>query len=75
MKATMFHDNENTNTIISEPDTTPDECREHLKHIYTTITLQYLSSKKKNKVINTTSYDIHSSVNYVVNTSSCQIKK
>ena len=60
MKAMIYHDNEHTNIIISKPDITPEECRENLKHIYTTITSQYLSSTK-NKVTNTTPYDIHSS--------------
>ena len=47
MKATIFHKTEHTNIIISKPDITTDECRENLKHIHTTITSQYLSSKKK----------------------------
>ena len=58
MKATIFQNNEHTN-IISEPDITPEECRENLKHIHTIITSQYLSSRKNNKVTNTTPYDIH----------------
>ena len=57
MKATIFHNNEHI--IISKPDITPEECRENLKHIHTTITSQYLSSRKNNKVANTTPYDIH----------------
>ena len=61
MKATILHNNEQTNIIISEPDITPEECRENLKHIYTIITSQYLSSRKNNKVTNTTPYNIHSS--------------
>ena len=61
MKATIFLKNEHTNIIISEPDVTREECRENLKHIHTTITSQYLSCRKNNKAINTTSYDIHSS--------------
>ena len=61
MKATIFHNNEHTNIIISEPDITAKECRENLKHIHTTVTSQYLSSRKNNKVTNTTPYDIHSS--------------
>ena len=56
MKASIFHNNEHTN-IISKPDITPEECRENLKHIH--ITTQYLSSRKNNKVTNTTPYDIH----------------
>ena len=59
MKATTFHNNEKTNIIISKPDITPEECRENLKHIHTTITLKYLSSRKNKKVTNTTRYDIH----------------
>ena len=46
MKATTFHNNEHTNIIISKPNITPKECREDLKHIHTTITSQYLSSRK-----------------------------
>ena len=61
MKATIFHNNDHTNIIISEPDIIPEEWRENLKHIHTTITSQYLSSRKNNKVTNTTPYDIHSS--------------
>ena len=61
MKAAIFHNNEHTNIIISKPEITPEECRENLKHIHTTITSQYLSSKKNNEVTNTTPCDIHSS--------------
>ena len=61
MKASIFHNNEHTNIIISKPNITLDECRENLKHIHTTITSQYLSSRKNNKVTNTTPYDICSS--------------
>ena len=43
MKATIFHNNEHTNIIISKPE----ECRENLKHIHTTITSQYRSFRKK----------------------------
>ena len=60
-KATVFHNNEHTNIIISEPDITPEECRENLKYIHITITSQYLSSRKNNKVTSTTLYDIYSS--------------
>ena len=38
MKATIFHNNEHI--IISDPNITPEKCRENLKHIYTTITSQ-----------------------------------
>ena len=41
MKATTFYNNEHTNIIIRKPDITPEECRENLKDIYTTITSQY----------------------------------
>ena len=37
MKATIFHNNEHTNIIISKPDITPEKCRENLEHIYTII--------------------------------------
>ena len=46
IKAIIFHNNEHTNIIISKPDITPEECRENLKHIHTTITSQYVSSRK-----------------------------
>ena len=49
MKTTTFHNNEHTNIIISKPDITPKECRENLKHIHTTITSEYLSSREKTK--------------------------
>ena len=39
-KVTMFHINEHTNIIISELDITPEEYKENLKHIHTTITSQ-----------------------------------
>ena len=61
MKATIFQNNEQTNVIISVPKITTEECKENLKHIHTTITSQYLSSRKKNKVTNITPNDIHSS--------------
>ena len=59
MKAITFHNNEHTNIIISKPDITPEECRENLKHIHTTIISQYFSSRKNKKVTNTTPYNIH----------------
>ena len=59
MKATIFHNNEHTNIIISKPNITPEECRENLKHIHTTITSQNLNYRKNNKVTNNTPYDIH----------------
>ena len=60
MKATIFHNNEQTNIIIAEPDITPEECRENLNHMLTTITSQYLSLRKNKKLSNPTSYDIYS---------------
>ena len=60
-KVTIFHNYEHTNIIILKPDITSEECRENLKHIHTNITSQYLSSRKNNKVTNTTPYDFHSS--------------
>ena len=59
MKCTTFHNNEHTNIIISKPDITPEKCRENLKYIHTTIASQHLSSRKNNKVTDTTPYDIH----------------
>ena len=59
MKATIFYNNEHTNIIISEPDITPEKCGKNFKHIHTTITSQYLSSRKNNKVTNTTPYNIY----------------
>ena len=47
IKATIFHNNEHTNIIISDPDIIPEECKENLKHIHSTITSQYLRSRKK----------------------------
>ena len=44
-----------------QPDITPEECRENLKHIHTTITSQHLSTRKNDKVTDTTPYDIHTS--------------
>ena len=48
--------------IILESDITPKECRENLKCIYTTIPSQHFSSRKINKVINNTPYEIQSLV-------------
>ena len=60
MKATTFHTNEDTNIIIiSNPNITPEECREKLKHIHTIITSQYLRSRKSNLATNTTPDDNH----------------
>ena len=47
IKATIFYNNEHTDIIISKLDITTEKCRENHKHIHTTITSQYLSSKKK----------------------------
>ena len=55
IKATIFYNKEHTNIIKTRHK--PDECRENLKHIHTTITLQYLNFRKNNKVTNTTPYD------------------
>ena len=57
IKATIFHNNEHINIIISNPKITTEECRENLKHIYTTS--QYRSSRKNNKLTNTRPNDIH----------------
>ena len=59
MKAIIFYNNKRINIIISKLNITPEECRENIKHIHTTITSQYFSSRKNNKVTNTTLYDIH----------------
>ena len=59
MKATIFHSNEHTNIITTKSDITPEECQANLKRIHTSITSQYLSSRKQNKVTNTTPLDIH----------------
>ena len=45
--------------IIAKPDIRPEECRENLKHIHTTITSKYLSCRKNKRVTNTTPYDTH----------------
>ena len=52
MKATISYNNEDTNMIISKLDITSEKCTENLKHIHTTITSQYLSSKNNKKVTN-----------------------
>ena len=44
IKATIFHNNEHPNIIISELDITLEECKENLKYIHTIITSQYLNS-------------------------------
>ena len=58
IKATIFNNNERTNIIISQPDITPEEYRKTQTHSHYHH-LQCLSSKKNNKVTNTTPYDIH----------------
>ena len=55
MKAAIFHNNEHTNIIISEPDAIPEKCRENLKHLHTASP----HNRKNNKVTNTTPYDIY----------------
>ena len=60
MKATIVHNNEHTNIIILDLNITPEECREHLKHIHTAVTSQYFSFKKNNQVTYITPYDIRS---------------
>ena len=62
MKATIFHNNEHINIIISKPDITAEECRENLKYIHTAITSHYLSFRKNNTITNTTPYDIQTSI-------------
>ena len=59
-KSPTFHNNDHINIIISDPDITPDECKENLQHIYTTITSQYLSFIKNTKVTNITPHIIYS---------------
>ena len=59
MKITIFHNNKHTNIIISESNLTHKEYVENLKHIWNTVTSQYLSSRKNSKVTNSTLYDIH----------------
>ena len=51
MKATIFHNNEHTNIIISKVDITTEKCREKLEHIYTIITSLYLDLEKKTKLL------------------------
>ena len=66
MKSNIFHNNEHIN-IISNPDITPEKCKENLKHIHTIITSQYLSSRKNNRVTNTTPMPlIHQNKHYHV---------
>ena len=59
MKATIFHNNEHTNIIISKPEIETVECRENIKNIHITIASKYLSSKKTTKLL-TTPYSNHS---------------
>ena len=57
MKATIFHNKEQTNIIttrISKLDITPEGCRENLQYIHTTSVLE------KTTVDNITIHDIHS---------------
>ena len=54
------HFTDNINIIISDPDIKPKECKENFKFIHTTITLQYLRSRKNRKITNTPPRDLHS---------------
>ena len=51
MKATLFHNNENTNIIILDPDITHKKCKENGKHILTAITLQSSIVEKITKLL------------------------
>ena len=53
IKAKIFYNNECTNIIILDPDRTTEECKEKLKHIYTTITSQYSVPEKITKSLTT----------------------
>ena len=57
----MLNNNEHTNIIISNPNIKTKECKKNPKHIHYTITSQYLTFRKNNKVTNNTPHDIHSS--------------
>ena len=57
MKVTIFDNSKHTNTIISKPDITHEECKENLKHIHAIIFSQYLSSRKTSRVTYATPYD------------------
>ena len=56
-KATIFHNNEHTNIIISDPNITFEKCIK-TSHIHTTIILQYLSSRKNKLLTPYLSYNI-----------------
>ena len=59
IKFTIFHDNDQTNIIISDPDIAPEEFKENFKHIHSTITSQFLILRKNSKFTNRTPHDIH----------------
>ena len=46
MKATIFHNNEHTNIIISKPDMTSEECRKNLK-CYHHLTIPQFEKKQQ----------------------------
>ena len=59
MKATILYTNKHTNIIISKQNIATEKRKKKLKYIHTTtITLECLSSRK-NKVTNTTPYEIY----------------
>ena len=54
MKATSLQNNDQTKIISSNPDVTPEECKENRKHIYIIIIIQYFCCRKNNIVTDTT---------------------
>ena len=61
MKATIFHNNEYTDKIVTDLDITIEECKTNLRCIHTSITSEYLSSRNNNKVTNSKSLAIYPS--------------
>ena len=45
MKSTIFYNNDYTDIIILDPETTPEECEENHNHIHIANTSQYLGCK------------------------------
>ena len=61
MKATILHNNEHTNIIISDPDITPAQCKLKITSNTFTLPLFHTTSdpEKINKVTKTIPHDIH----------------
>ena len=59
MKQTIFHNNNFTSDIKTEPDITPEETAVNTKNLHTKIVHEYLTTRNHNKITNSIAPDIH----------------